>query len=93
LPADAKGCFTVIITKRSNYNWRVQVSFEINLHLKDIAILYRIQEFFGVGLVSSRITRSICVYRVTKIEDLINVVIPHFSSYSLLSQKHSDFIL
>lgn len=51
---DAEGCFSVIISKRSNLNWRVQVSFEINLHIKDIAILYLIKILFGVGSVSSR---------------------------------------
>lgn len=51
---DAEGCFSVIISKRSNLNWRVQVSFEINLHIKDIAILYLIKNLFGVGSVSSR---------------------------------------
>jgi hypothetical protein len=90
---DAEGCFTVIITKRSNLSWRVIVSFEINLHIKDIAILYKIKEHFGVGLVSTRPDRSKCVFRVTKIEDLINVIIPHFEAYPLLTQKKCDFLL
>lgn len=90
---DAEGCFSVIISKRSNLNWRVQVSFEINLHIKDIAILYLIKILFGVGSVSSRKKRSICVYRVTKIEDLIKVIIPHFIKYPLLTQKYGDFFL
>ena len=35
---DAEGCFTVIVSKRGGtLNWRVIVSFEINLHIKDIA--------------------------------------------------------
>jgi len=90
---DAEGCFTVIITKRSILNWRVIVSFEINLHIRDIAILYQIKETFGVGLVSSRQDRSKCVYRVTKIEDLLNVIIPHFLAYPLFTLKYSDFLL
>jgi hypothetical protein len=90
---DAEGCFSVIITRRSNLNWRSIVSFEINLHIKDIEILYQIKEFFGVGLVTTRPKKFKCLYRVTKIEDLINVIIPHFSVYSLISQKYSDFVL
>ncbi len=90
---DAEGCFSVIISKRSNLNWRVQVSFEINLHIKDIAVLYLIKNFFGVGSVNSRENRSNCVYRVTKIEDLIKVIIPHFIKYPLLTQKYADFFL
>lgn len=65
----------------------------MNLHTKDIDILYKIKEFFGVGLVSSRSNRFLCVYRVIKIDDLINVIIPHFLNYSLLTNKQSDFLL
>jgi len=32
-------------------------------------------------------------FRVTKIKDLINVIIPNFDSYPLLTQKKADFIL
>ena len=69
------------------------VSFEINLHLKDISILHSIRDFFGVGTVYSSPNRSLCVYRVSKIDDLINVIIPHFLNYPLLTQKYSDFVL
>lgn len=88
---DAEGCFSVIISKRSNLKWRVSVSFEINLHPKDINILYRLKDFFGVGNVTSR--NKLAVYRVTTINDLLTVIIPHFSLYPLLSQKNSDFQL
>jgi hypothetical protein len=91
--SDAESCFSIIISKRSNLSWRVSASFEINLHVKDINILYQIQNFFRVGSVTSRDDKNICVYRVTKIEDLINIIIPHFIKYPLLTQKYSDFIL
>jgi len=68
------------------------------LHIKDIAVLYLIKNFFGVGSVNSRENRSNCVYplaegqgSVTKIEDLIKVIIPHFIKYPLLTQKYGDF--
>lgn len=91
--SDAESCFSIIISKRTNLSWRVSASFEINLHIKDINILYQIQNFFKVGFVTSRDNKNICVYRVTKIEDLINIIIPHFNKYPLLTQKYSDFIL
>lgn len=69
------------------------MSFEINLHLKDIAILHQIKEFFGVGTVTFRADRFICVYCVTKIDELTNVIIKHFIKYPLLTLKYSDFIL
>ncbi len=69
------------------------VSYEINLHVKDIAILHSIRDFFGVGSVYSSPNRSLCVYRVNHIDDLINVIIPHFEDNPLLTQKYSDFVL
>jgi hypothetical protein len=72
------------------------VSFEINLDKKDIAILPAVggvRDYFGVGSVYSSPNRSLCVYRVNKIDDIINVIIPHFVDYPLLTKKYSDFVL
>lgn len=90
---DAEGCFSVIISKRSNLRWRVIVSFEINLHSKDILILNKIKDFFGVGLVTTRVNKNISVFRVNKLQDLVKVIIPHFNSYPLITNKFSDFVL
>jgi hypothetical protein len=55
--------------------------------------LYAIQQFFGVGIVNERPIAGLCVYRVTKLEDLINIIIPHFMLYSLCTCKQADFML
>lgn len=69
------------------------LSFEINLHTKDIGTLYALQSFFGCGNVTSRPARNICVYRVTRLDDIIFIIIPHFLAYPLFSQKQLDFNL
>lgn len=69
------------------------VSFEINLHSKDIEILNRIKDYFGVGSVTTRVDKNISVNRVTRLEDLVRVIIPHFTDYPLITQKYSDFVL
>lgn len=92
--SDAEGCFTVIISKRKDtLNWRVSVSFEINLHIKDIEILHKIKNYFGVGSIITRPNKNLCVYRLTKIKDLLSIIIPHFNKYPLLTQKYSDYVL
>jgi|SwirhisoilCB3_FD_contig_123_61239_length_1516_multi_5_in_1_out_1_1 hypothetical protein len=63
------------------------------LDKKDIAILHSVRDYFGVGSVYSSPNRSLCLYRVNKIDDLINVIIPHFVDYPLLTKKYSDFVL
>ncbi len=72
---------------------KVRGSFEINLHEKDAEILYQIQSFFGVGAIYNRSDKKLSVYRVTNVNYLNDVIIPHFTNYPLLSKKGSDFIL
>lgn len=90
---DAEGCFSVIIEILDNTKWRVRTSFEINLHIKDIGILYKIQSFFGLGAVYLRVNKNIAVYRVSNIEHLRDIIIPHFIKYPLITQKSIDFYL
>ena len=90
---DAEGCFSVIIEMSSLLKWKVRVSYEINLHIKDIAILHSIKRFFGVGSIYSNSNKNSCVYRVTTVKDLIAVIIPHFTKYPLISKKRNDFLL
>ena len=88
---DAEGCFSVIIEISNITKWKVRASFEINLHIKDVDILHKIKSFFGVGAIYLRSDRNIAVYRVSKIESLRDIIIPHFKVYSLISQKSIDF--
>lgn len=59
--SDAEGCFSVILSKRSPLKWRIVVSFEINLHSKDIMILHKIQKYFGVGSVT-KLTEKVEIF-------------------------------
>ena len=44
---DAEGCFNIMITKSSSVlGWRVQARFILELHIKDIKLLYQLQSFF-----------------------------------------------
>jgi hypothetical protein len=33
------------------------------------------------------------MYRIRKLDDIINIIIPHFNNYPLITKKHSDFII
>ena len=63
------------------------------MHKKDRDILYKIQAFFGVGAVYTRQDKPISLYRLTNITHINNVIIPHFTKYSLLSKKAADYLL
>lgn len=90
---DAEGCFSVIIEISKEFKKKVRVSFEINLHVMDKEILYKIQSFFGVGAVYIREDRKLAVYRVTNANYIKDVIIPHFTNFPLNSKKRLDFLL
>jgi len=91
--SDAEASFIVTISKNSNLKsgWTVISSFQIGLDAKDIGILEKIQKFFGVGVISKRLSSNLVSYSVTKNNDLLKVIIPHFEKYPLISQKSVDF--
>lgn len=55
-------------------------------------MLESIKAFFGVGNTQTNKDGS-ATYSVTGLKDLINVIIPHFEKYPLLTQKQIDFEL
>ena len=92
--SDAEASFNLSINRSSRYKtgFSVVACFQIDLHIRDVNLLYRIQEFFaGIGSVILSTDRGI--YIVNGYSDLINVIIPHFDSYPLITQKQADYLL
>lgn len=89
---DAEGSFIISVYKRSDSkNWHVKPSFELGLHSRDISTLQELKNYFGVGIINTRKGRNFTSFTVTKISDLVNVIIPHFSNFPLQTQKRVDF--
>ena len=90
---DGEGCFFVGVSpdSKSKTGYRVKASFQVGLHLKDLALLEQIQLFFGVGKISKMGAESV-QFRVYALEDL-KVIIHHFDKYPLLTNKQSDYLL
>lgn len=87
---DAEGTFSMSVIKETN--WVVQTVFRIHLHSKDAAILYKIQSFFGgIGSVNINTKDQSVSFNVKKLEDIVNVIIPHFIKYPLRTNKLVDF--
>lgn len=64
--------------------------FRIRLHVDDVAILYRIKEFLGVGKVV--IEKDCALFVITNAGDLINVLFPILDQYKLLTIKYLDYL-
>jgi LAGLIDADG endonuclease len=57
-------------------------------------VLTQIKSFFGgIGYIKIYKNRNLVSYTVAKLSDIVNVIIPHFNKYYLITQKRGDFIL
>lgn len=92
---EASLSIAIYIDKRikGRVGWVVKPSFQISLHSRDMKLLLQLQEFFACGSIVSKKNRSEGSFRVNKLHDLTNIIIPHFVNYPLLSQKAADFYL
>ena len=93
---DAEGSFVVTILKNVRYKtgWNVQARIQIKMHEKDRALIQSIQDFFGgIGYVSKPNNRAMVEFRVSTLNDIINIIIPHFDNYPLITKKSSDYII
>ena len=67
--------------------------FRIDLHNRDLFLIRKLQSFFGVGTINLYESKNLVVYSVQSIRDIINVIIPHFDKYPLITQKRADYLL
>ena len=65
--------------------------FSIAQDLRDIALLESLVGFFKCGYVVRYEKRSIAEFVVTRIDDIINHVIPLFEEYNIAGSKYSNY--
>lgn len=87
--------FSVTIRKNPRGNtWWVDIRYSIGLHIKDLALLQLIQEYFGgIGRILEDPKKARAEFRVSSLEELITVILPHFNTYALITKKQADFRL
>ena len=92
---DGEGSFSIIVDKNKvrKLGWRVQLKFQLGLHIKDINVLCLLQQYLGgVGSIHLASNRDIVNYSIDSIKDFNNLII-HLEKYPLLTQKATDFLL
>ncbi len=93
--SDAESSFSLKVSKKSTAKsgWHVIPEFRIELHNRDSFLLREIHAFFGVGNIIEIEKSNRIIYSVQSRLDLINVIIPHFDQYPLITQKKADYLL
>jgi hypothetical protein len=91
--SDGEGCFHLAVNKhkRFKHGYSLGAVFKIHLHSRDLALLEKIQRYFGVGKIY-KLKRGTIQFQVTSIQEL-KVIIDHFDKFPLVSSKWADYIL
>jgi len=93
---DAEGSFIISVVRRSKLkdSWIVQASLQVRMNSRDSALLVLVQRYFkGAGSFRYNAEANVVHYTITKLSDLVNIVVPHFKNYPLRSAKSLDFQL
>jgi hypothetical protein len=96
---DGEGCFSLTIQyDRRDGGARCVALLLIGLRSDERPALERIMSFWGCGRLtwnkpnsSVRNARPTLQYRVSKIHDLVTIIVPHFERHPLWAKKSSDF--
>ena len=86
--------FIAVNKSKSKTNSRIYTSvrFSIAQDLRDVSLLESFIDFFGCGYGVRYKNRSIGEFVVTKIEDIVNHIIPFFDKHTIRGSKHSNYL-
>lgn len=82
---DSEGTF-IIQTKN---NSEVNFCFKFTLHVDDSAVLFLIKDILGIGVVT--IKGNTCTFAVHSFQLIVEVLLPIFDKYPLITHKQLDY--
>jgi hypothetical protein len=88
----AEGCFLINSSKSSLYKTgrSVALKFSISQHVRDLPLMQKIADTFKCGVMFSSKTSQLVEFRVNKLSDNLETVIPLFKDYPILGSKARD---
>lgn len=91
---DGEGCFNISVypNAKMNIGYSVTFSAEIKQHSNSVNLLYSIKEYFnGKGNISFT-TSSLARYKISNLKDIVNLILPHFDKWPLITSKHLNYL-
>jgi hypothetical protein len=88
---DVESSFVVTILRNPRYKtgWNSQARIQIKMYEKDRDLVLKIHIYLGgIGYVSKPNKNLTVEFRVSTINEITNVIIPHIDNYPLLSKKY-----
>lgn len=90
---DAEGSFGVQITRDNSrkLGYVISTYVEMGLNFKDKVLLEKIKATLQVGNIYYNSSDNTNKWKVSDINQISNVIIPHFTTFHLMTQKRADF--
>lgn len=77
------------ISEKTN---QVRVIYSLGLNDRDLPLILKLQEFFGgIGKITSY--DNVLQYRVSNLNDIRKIIIPHFDTYNLNGNKLYNYLI
>lgn len=91
--ADGEGSFCVYFSPRSRMTlgWEVRPSFSVGQNISRPEVIKLFQEYFRCGNLRPNKGDNTMKFEIRSLRALLDVVIPHFEKYPLLSSKRKEF--
>ena len=89
---DGEGCFCVSFqpSKRHRFGWEVRPSFSVSQNADRSELLFTLQKIWNCGFIRPDRSDKTLKYEVRTIQDLVEIILPHFRSYPLVTSKQKD---
>lgn len=83
-----------IVTQKSKMNDSITVSlrFSISQHKRDVLLLENFFNFYNCGYIVKYEKRSVCEFIVTRIDDIVEHIIPFFNKYPVVGSKYLNYL-
>ncbi len=93
-----EGCFCLYLIpkpKRKSKTGHKSPAAELLIRLRsdDIEILKLIRSYFQCGNVRVSTNGKVAVWAVSKIRQLVDIIIPHFEKFPMFAKKQRDFLI
>lgn len=81
----------IMVRKANNYaaGFQITLSFIVTQHNRDELLLQKILEYLGCGILYRK--KEVFEYRVTKLSDFVEKILPFFDKYPILGNKFLDY--
>jgi len=88
---EAEGCFFVAIQyNKDKTSYQIKLGYQVSQDNRDILLIKSLTSFFGCGR-SEPCGKAATSFRVTKIKDILEILIPFFETYPIYGSKLQDF--